>query len=418
MSAHAFVERLRGERPASVPVPPKARAYLFTIFALAAAATGAASTAHVGHVRWADFAVLLVGGALAQLFAAHTAANQVFHTGIAFSVAAALVLPPQLVVVVCVAQHLPEWLRQRYAWYIPSFNIANVVLSGLAAWTTRYGLAQAGWHADARTGTAAVVAAGCAGAVFVFVNHALLARMLQLARGHELAATGLFRLDGLIVDLVLAGIGVGLAYALRWQPALAPAIALPLILIHRALVVPSLREQAFRDHKTGLLNSRGIEKAARDELARAFRFNRPLSILMCDADGLREINNRHGHLAGDAALLALADAFRTELRDYDLCARFGGDEFMVVLPETDLEAALTVAARIHERLGRERVNAGSASFPLTVSIGAASRSTSDFKLRDLIDRADAAMYEAKRAGGTAAVTPPELAPASSGDRFT
>jgi diguanylate cyclase (GGDEF)-like protein len=403
VSTDAF-ERLRAEGPAAVRFPAKARAYLFVTFALAAGAIAATSTVHVGNVRWADFAVLLIGGAVAQLFAAHTPANQVFHTGLAFSVAAALVLPPQLVVAVCIGQHLPEWLRRRYPWYIPSFNIANVVLSGLAAWTTRDVLANAGWNAGARTGTAAVVAAACAGLVFVLVNHALLARMLMLARGHELDATGLFGLDGLIVDLVLAGIGVAMAFALRWQPALAPAIALPLILIHRALVVPSLREQVFRDHKTGLLNSRGIEKLARDELARAHRFDRPLSILMCDADGLREINNSHGHLAGDAALLAIADAFRTELRDYDLCARFGGDEFMVVLPETELEEALAVAARIHDRLGRQPLTGSGGTFSVSVSIGAASRSTGDFKLGDLIARADAAMYDAKRAGGTAALT--------------
>ena len=83
------------------------------------------------HVRWPVFAAVLAGGALAQIFATHTAGNQLFHTGLAFSVAAALVLPPELVVVVCVLQHVPEWLRQRYPWYIQSFNIANVVLSAI-----------------------------------------------------------------------------------------------------------------------------------------------------------------------------------------------------------------------------------------------------------------------------------------------
>src|SRR5204863_276688 len=76
-------------------------------------AAAATSTASYDDVRWTFFVALLAGGALAQLFAAHTAANQVFHTGLAFSVAAALVLPPELVVVVCVLQHVPEWLRQR-----------------------------------------------------------------------------------------------------------------------------------------------------------------------------------------------------------------------------------------------------------------------------------------------------------------
>ncbi len=159
-------------------------------------------------------------------------------------------------------------------------------------------------------------------------------------------SSGLFSLDSLVTDLVLAATGVLTAFVLVDEAALTPVAALPLILIHRALVVPNLREQAFRDHKTGLLNSRGFDQAAEEEFSRARRFGRPLAVLLCDIDDLREINNTHGHLEGDAALVALADAFRTELRSYDLCARFGGDEFVVVLPETSQEDALHVAERI------------------------------------------------------------------------
>src|SRR4029077_344052 len=111
------------------------------------------------HTRWSFFVALLVGGALAQLFATHIPGNQVFHTGIAFSVAAALLLPPELVVVVCVGQHVPEWIRQRYPWFIQTFNIANVTLSGLAAWSVQAAVARNGAHVGASAGTAGVLVA-------------------------------------------------------------------------------------------------------------------------------------------------------------------------------------------------------------------------------------------------------------------
>src|SRR4029077_928727 len=159
---------------------------------------------------------------------------------------------------------------------------------------------------------------------FVLVNHALLSRMLRLARGHPTSASGLFSLDGLIADGVVGAVGIGVAFMLLHSWALVVVIVLPLVLIQRVLALPTLREQALTDHKTGLLNSRGIDQPARNEFARAKRLRRPPSVLLCDIDDLREINNRLGHLEGDAALTAVAAAFRSELRAYDLCARFGG----------------------------------------------------------------------------------------------
>jgi diguanylate cyclase (GGDEF)-like protein len=390
------------ERPPRTALPVAARHYLFWTLAFAGAVGFAASWTHPGHVRWFDLAALLAGGALAQVFAVHMPANQIFHTGLAFTVAAALLLPPEALILVCVAQHIPEWVRQRHPWYIQSFNIANCTISGLAAWATFETAASFG--VDRRIGTPGVLAAVCAAGVYVLVSHTLLARMLRLARNHELKGTGLFMPDGLITDLVLAAIGVSTAIALTLEPAAAPVAALPLILIHRALAIPSLRAQALRDHKTGLLNTRGIAQAGRSELDRARRFDRPLSLLMLDVDDLRDINNRHGHLVGDAALIALTDALGAELRDFDLCARFGGDEFVVLLPETPPAEAHAAARRIHARLGECRLpTAGGESISFGVSIGAATRRPEDTTLDDLIARADAAMYEAKRAAGNRSV---------------
>ena len=402
MSAVSYGERIR--RVPEAGLPAAARSFLYSTLTAAAAAAAVSTTAPVGHVRWTVFATLLVGGSVAQLFAARTSGNQVFHTGLAFSVAAALLLPPALVVVVCVAQHVPEWARQHYPWFIQGFNMANVVLAGLAAWSVRAAFAHDGVDVTSSATTAAVVAASAAAVTFVLVNHALLARMLRLARGHDVSASGLFTFDGLIQDGVVAAVGVGVAFVLLHSWALAVVVALPLVLIQRALALPTLREQALSDHKTGLLNSRGIDQPARNEFARAKRLGRPLSVLLCDVDDLREINNRLGHFEGDAALAAVAAAFRSELRAYDLCARFGGDEFLVVLPETDEEEAVTVARRIQEWLANQPLPTRDGMLAVGVSIGTACLGEDETQIGEVIARADAAMYVEKRAGSRSFLT--------------
>jgi diguanylate cyclase (GGDEF)-like protein len=390
-----------GERIRRVPVaglPATARTFFWATICAAVVAAAATSTVSYGHVRWPLFFAVLGGGALAQLFATHTAGNQVFHTGIAFSVAAALVLPPELVVVVCVLQHVPEWVRQRYPWFIQGFNIANVVLSGLAAWLMRWSFERDGVFVTSSATTWGVIAAGAAAVTFVMVNHALLARMLRLARGHDVSASGLFTLDGLLQDGVVAAVGVGVAFTLLHSWALAVVLTLPLVLIQRALALPTLREQALTDHKTGLLNSRGIDQPARAEFARARRLGRPLSVLLCDVDNLREINNSIGHLEGDAALAVVASAFRAELRAYDLCARFGGDEFLVILPETDEEEAVLVAQRIQAWLEENPLPTSGGKLAVGISIGVGAMHENEPDIGTMLARADAAMYTEKHAG--------------------
>jgi diguanylate cyclase (GGDEF)-like protein len=397
MSAAAYSERVR-RAPMVGGLPEAARSLLYGTIAAAVLASAATSLASESHFRWGAFVAVLAGGAFAQLFATHIPGNQVFHTGIAFTVAAALLLPPELVVVVCVAQHVPEWLRQRYPWFIQTFNIANVTLSGLAAWSVQAAVARNGAHVGASAGTAGVLVACAAAMTCVVVNHALLARMLRVARGYDLSASGLFSLDGLITDFVVAAVGVGIAFALLHSWALAPVVALPLVLIQRALALPTLREQALTDHKTGLLNSRGIDQRARSEFARARRLEVAMSVLLCDIDDLREINNRFGHLQGDVALTTVAAAFRNELRQYDLCARFGGDEFLVVLPETTEAEALAVARRIQEWLEEHPVQTSEGMLAVGVSIGAASLGPEETQIGEMIARADTAMYGEKRSG--------------------
>ena len=390
MSAQVFVEALRREQPSRHGFPGDAQRYLSTLSLTAAVAAGFAVAYRPATVPWRDFVVVAVVAAVVQLFAVHTPANQVFHTGLAFTISAAILLPPELVVAVCVIQHLPDWARQRYPWFIQTFNIVNYALSSLVAWLA--------WHTlSGGSGTRNVLAAGAAALAFVAVDHLVLARMLVVARGRTLEQTGLFGVDLVLIDVVLGAIGIAFAFALRDEPALAPVVALPLVLIRRSLVLPTLREQVLKDHKTGLLNMRGIEQAAGEELVRARRFDRPLSILMCDVDDLRRINTRYGHVAGDAALTVIAETFCDELREYDVCGRFGGDEFVVVLPETSLEDAVGVAERVKASLASREVPHRE-PFRIGLSIGVAMLSQ-ESSLAELVDRADSAMYAAKERGG-------------------
>src|SRR5881296_695392 len=158
------------------------------------------------------------------------------------------------------------------------------------------------------------------------------------------------------------------------NPWLIPFVVAPLVLIHRSLSVPQLQAEARVDPKTGLFNARHFAAALAEELGRAQRFERPMSLIMADLDLLRNINNTYGHLAGDAVLTGIADILRRHVRDYDVAARFGGEEFAIVLPETSLREAWRIAERIREATATTPIWAESVRQHVTVtlSLGVAS----------------------------------------------
>jgi diguanylate cyclase (GGDEF)-like protein len=157
----------------------------------------------------------------------------------------------------------------------------------------------------------------------------------------------------------------------------------------------SLYVLAAKDTLTGLATRRVFEERLAHEHARAMRYGTAVSVLIADLDGLKAVNDRHGHGAGDEALRAVSSAIADGVRSTDVGARWGGDEFAVLAPSTGVEDALGLAERI--RLLAERGHDGSR--PITLSIGVASldpatSGTTQSLLRD----ADAALYEAKRLG--------------------
>jgi diguanylate cyclase (GGDEF)-like protein len=318
-----------------------------------------------------------------------------------------------------VVQHIPEWLKVRYAWFIQSFNICNQTLNLMGAWAAAQLVLSASpvaeLHARALAGLAACV-------VYVLLNHVLLGVMLKLARGHSLRSTGLFSLESLSTDLVLAGLGVVIWGLSGWNPWLIPFAISPLVLIQRSLSVPALQEDARVDPKTGLFNARHFAAALREELARAVRFERPMSIVMADLDLLRDINNTYGHLAGDAVLRGIAEIFRMELRDYDVPARFGGEEFALLLPETSAEQALEIAERIRRTVAETPFDGETSSEPVraTLSLGVAAYPEDGADANELIHQADLAVYRAKLQGrnrALSAIPEPLLVPAERSARL-
>jgi diguanylate cyclase (GGDEF)-like protein len=182
------------------------------------------------------------------------------------------------------------------------------------------------------------------------------------------------------------------------------ALFLPaLTLLQRSQRHAQLENASRIDAKTGLLNAVTWQREARVEVSRAARTHTPLAVAMLDIDHFKRVNDTYGHLAGDAVLAALSATLRALLREYDVIGRFGGEEFAILLPHTDMVSALQITERLRAKLAEITVAANHGTGPqiplrVTVSIGVATLETSRRDLDDLLAAADAALYRAKAQG--------------------
>jgi diguanylate cyclase (GGDEF)-like protein len=158
------------------------------------------------------------------------------------------------------------------------------------------------------------------------------------------------------------------------------------------------RHAAVRDYLTGIGNRRALFDAAETELQRWRRVPRPLSLLLIDGDHFKDINDRHGHSAGDTVLRHIASQMSATFRQVDVVARIGGDEFAVLLPSADLASALCVAERLRATLAATPAATDAGPLGCTVSIGVAIMDHETASVEALIKRADGALYAAKNAG--------------------
>ncbi len=171
------------------------------------------------------------------------------------------------------------------------------------------------------------------------------------------------------------------------------------IALENALTVQRAESLSVTDDLTRLYNSRYLNQVLRRETKRASRNGRPLSLVFVDLDGFKQVNDRHGHLAGSKALVEAAGLIRGCARETDVVARFGGDEFSLILPDTGRDGAMSVAVRIRERVAEHPFLATDGlAVRLTASVGIATLPDVAGSADELIRAADIAMYRVKEAG--------------------
>jgi two-component system cell cycle response regulator len=159
------------------------------------------------------------------------------------------------------------------------------------------------------------------------------------------------------------------------------------------------QEMARTDALTGCYNRRALFERLEREVERVKRYDQGLALLLVDLDNFKDVNDARGHLAGDGVLRQVGELLRREARSVDIVARFGGDEFVVVLPETTQEGAVIFAERLRQRVGEHDFAETGAPLFVTVSVGVAAMGAAQSETAEgLISRADRAMYEAKGGG--------------------
>lgn len=159
----------------------------------------------------------------------------------------------------------------------------------------------------------------------------------------------------------------------------------------------ALRDTSNQDALTGLANRRPVVERLREEAMRFTRYQRPFSVAMLDIDHFKQINDLYGHEIGDKVLVEVARVLRSEVRDQDLCGRWGGEEFLILMPETPQDAARGVVERVRAAIERLQVRVDEQAISVTMSIGLAQHAQGG-TYSDTINRADSALLSAKRGG--------------------
>jgi diguanylate cyclase (GGDEF)-like protein len=257
---------------------------------------------------------------------------------------------------------------------------------------------------DAIVTALAVVAAAVA---YTVVNRSLvIVAARQIYPGVKLPIIGSW--DDNALELATLCLGAMTGIVLLHQPWVSVLVLLPMVLLQRGALVKDLEQAASTDAKTGLLNATVWQGAARRELARVDRDKATAAVLILDLDHFKSVNDDHGHLFGDAALVTVGARLKAELRQYDVLGRFGGEEFVVMLPRVSYAEATAAAERLraaiasiaYDEFAGTMLEADSPARArsLSVSVGVALYPDHGADVEELLLKADAALYVAKRTG--------------------
>src|ERR1700761_804436 len=258
-------------------------------------------------------------------------------------------------------------------------------------------LSHAEAHAWFLRPTAVLAALGCA-ALFNVLNTGIVAVAAHAAQPETRWAEVLWDRESLLLDLTEICVGVLVVVSCALSPVLLLVALPPVIVLQRCLMHQQLQAAARTDAKTGLLNATAWQREADTEIARAQRAGESLALLLADVDHFKRVNDTYGHLAGDEVLCGLANELRQQVRGSDVVGRFGGEEFVVLLPRADADEAYKIAERLRRRAGMMGVYADGVPLDVTISIGLAVLGGHGQDLFELLAAADCALYRAKAEG--------------------
>ncbi|MEV6880320.1 GGDEF domain-containing protein [Amycolatopsis sp. NPDC051128] len=323
---------------------------------------------------------------------------------------AGLLLPAQLVAalgfVLYVYLAFRSWAGTRPGeFHRVAANATTMILSAFAAGVVA--------HLALGSGVATVTLAALA---FFTVNTALTGLGLYLADPESATPVScLGNMDDNLLELSTLCVGALLVMVLNEEPLLSVLVILPLYVLQRSVLISRLEELATTDQKTQLLNATTWQDGAQREISRAARDKGSFGAMMIDLDHFKRINDTYGHLAGDDVLKAVAAVVKQETRAHDLVGRFGGEEFVALLPSTSKEDAIITAERIRQRVSEliisTKTNEGAAVEieRQTASIGVAAYPLDGLSIEEVMASADAAVYAAKHSGRNRVVGSPEVA---------
>lgn len=321
--------------------------------------------------------------------------------------AGALVLPAGYAAVLAMVVAIDVWVRRRKASgqyaYRTIYSAATIVLACLSTTLVRSNI-QAHLHAIPSAIAMAIAIIG-AGLVYTTINRVLVVIAIHLMHPQ----TPLSMVKGSTADNVLElstlCLGAMTGIVMLSNPALGVLVLLPMVLLQRGALVKQLETAAAIDAKTGLLNAVAWQEAARRELARLEREQASAGVVLIDLDYFKAVNDDYGHLVGDAALRTVGARLKRELRQYDIIGRFGGEEFVVLLPGLSSAESLAAGERVRQVIASitfadfiDNAPHETADRGLTASVGLSLFPEHGDDLESLLQAADVALYDCKRAG--------------------
>lgn len=307
-----------------------------------------------------------------------------------FLFASSILLPPLALPIVAIV--VPTERRSPSSWLIRFQRLLTMNASSLVFW-----LAISNQAVDKDFSNQHILAFASAITTYLLVDSLIVSVVMSLVSQKPVLITAHWNLKSLLRECAEISIGcIGVIFALI-NPLLLLFVVAPCCLAVNHLRVNQSAQLSKRDTRTGLLNSFGLQEFVDHEFERAKRHSTDLCLVVLDLDFLRDVNNNYGHQVGDLAISEVAGQISALTRAIDGTARIGGEEFVVILPDTNLDDATKVADRI--RIGIEELQLPTHHGILRVTISAGvARRDQDETYSELFDRADAALYASKRLG--------------------